>query len=332
MSWKRSWSALRKGCVLPVSHAHLHLVCVVLSVLYFYHHGAPRSHKMIIFWFIFHLIFGKFIFKLCYKNVLTVNKCDTTFQHSTCVTWPFNLFVMPPKTKKGPTSKPQSLFVPKWAQKPSSKVIKSATINSSDKEDPNSQLQSTKVCHISWTTARTEQLLDWLEEDPVDQHKLFSDSTKDAKDEGWRKCVAKGTKSEFHRLMAVMCSIVWWNVQCTKQKYNQYAETVPGWLQQSHLRCWCKCKGVSVHQLLWERVNGTLVWYLSTEVREIPMKTDEMWWKTVKTVKRHTITVLGVVLSINWLKQCDFFCRVVVIREGMMWNDVRMVWMPKDWE
>ena len=37
----------------------------------------------------------------------------------------------------------------------------------------------------------------------MDQHKLFSDSTKDAKDEGQIKCVAKRTKSEFHRLMAV---------------------------------------------------------------------------------------------------------------------------------
>ena len=123
-----------------------------------------------------------------------------TFQHSTCVTQPFNLFVMPPKTKKGPTSKPQSLSVPKQAQKPSLKVIESATINSSDEEDPNSQLQSTKVHCISWTTARTKQpilfnkithlntlfydlnynnimafafqlsiqTLDWLEENPVD--------------------------------------------------------------------------------------------------------------------------------------------------------------------
>ena len=54
------------------------------------------------------------------------------------------------------------------------------------------------------------------------------------------------------KLSTVMSSVVRWNVQCTKQKYNQYAETVPGWLQQSHLRCWCECEGVSVHQLLWE--------------------------------------------------------------------------------
>lgn len=56
---------------------------------------------------------------------------------------------------------------------------------------------------ISWTTARTERLLDWLEENPVDRQKLFSDSTKDAKDEGRRKRVAKGTKSEFHKLIAI---------------------------------------------------------------------------------------------------------------------------------
>ena len=34
----------------------------------------------------------------------------------------------------------------------------------------------------------------------------------------------------------IMSSIVRWNVQCTKQKYSQCTETVPGWLQQLHLR------------------------------------------------------------------------------------------------
>ena len=37
----------------------------------------------------------------------------------------------------------------------------------------------------------------------MDRQKLFSDSMKDAKDEGRRKRVAKGTKSEFHKLIAV---------------------------------------------------------------------------------------------------------------------------------
>ena len=81
-----------------------------------------------------------------------------------------------------------------------------------------------------------------------------------------------------------------------------------------------------------ERVNGTLVWYLYTKMREILKKTDKMQLKMVKTAKKHSTTVLGVELSINWLKQCDFFYRVVVIWEGMMWNDVQMVRMPKDWE
>ncbi|KAF8225153.1 hypothetical protein L208DRAFT_1506971 [Tricholoma matsutake] len=58
------------------------------------------------------------------------------------------------------------------------------------------------MCHTSWTPARTEHLLDWLEENPVDRQKLFSDSTKDAKDEGRQKHVSKGTKSEFHKMIA----------------------------------------------------------------------------------------------------------------------------------
>jgi hypothetical protein len=118
---------------------------------------------------------------------------------------------MAPKTKKKVASaKPQPTSAPKRARKPSSKVTESAQnplIDSSGEEDDTSQpLQPAKVrrtIRISWTTARTERLLDWLEENPVDRHKLFSDSTKDAKDEGRRKRVAKGTKSEFHKLIAI---------------------------------------------------------------------------------------------------------------------------------
>ena len=81
-----------------------------------------------------------------------------------------------------------------------------------------------------------------------------------------------------------------------------------------------------------ERVNSTLVGYLYTKVREILIKTGEMWWKMVKTVEKHTIIVLRVELSGKWLKQCSFFCRVVIIQEGMMQIDVQMMQMPKDWE
>jgi hypothetical protein len=47
-----------------------------------------------------------------------------------------------------------------------------------------------------------ERLLDWLEENPEDCQKLFSDSSKDSKDEGRHKHVAKSIKSEFHKMIA----------------------------------------------------------------------------------------------------------------------------------
>ena len=107
---------------------------------------------------------------------------------------------MPPKVKMAPASKSQPA---KRARKPSSKLVESAPINSEDEDDSEMRQQTTsKVRRTSWTSARTERLLDWLEENPADRQKLFSDSTKDAKDEGRRKRVAKGTKSEFHKLIA----------------------------------------------------------------------------------------------------------------------------------
>ena len=127
------------------------------------------------------------------------------------VTHHLSTLSMLPKTKKGAAAKPllptSADSAPKRARKPSSKVAQSGPIDFSDEEeDATSQLQPAKVrrlMRISWTTARTERLLDWLEENPVDRQKLFSDSTKDAKDEGRRKRVAKGTKSEFHKLIAI---------------------------------------------------------------------------------------------------------------------------------
>ena len=119
---------------------------------------------------------------------------------------PVNVFPMAPKIKKSAGVKPQPTSAPKQARKPLSKVTQSATIDSSDEEDAKPPAQPAKACHmmrISWSTARTEQLLDWLDENPVDRQKLFLDSTKDAKDEGWRKHVVKGTKSEFHKLIVI---------------------------------------------------------------------------------------------------------------------------------
>ena len=107
---------------------------------------------------------------------------------------------MAPKAKKGAAAAKPQPGSAKRARKPSSKAVESASLDSSGEED--TTMQPAKVRRTSWTTARTERLLDWLEENPVDRHKLFSDSTKDAKDEGRRKRVAKGTKSEFHKSIA----------------------------------------------------------------------------------------------------------------------------------
>lgn len=133
----------------------------------------------------------------------------TFSQESQPLCSPFDVFSMAPKAKKSAASaaaKPQPTSAPKRARKPSSKATESASVDSTD-EDATSQPQppakARRMMRISWTTARTERLLDWLEENPVDRQKLFSDSTKDAKDEGRRKRVAKGTKAEYHKLIAV---------------------------------------------------------------------------------------------------------------------------------
>ena len=76
------------------------------------------------------------------------------------------------------------------------------TVATSDSEQPQTSKQAPKAHQIHWNVARTERLLNWLEENPEDRQKPFSDSSKDAKDEGRRKCVAKSTKSEFHKMIA----------------------------------------------------------------------------------------------------------------------------------
>ena len=76
---------------------------------------------------------------------------------------------MAPKAKKSVSAaaKPQSASAPKQVQKPSSKATESVFIDSTDEEDATSQpppAKAHRMMCISWTTARTEQLLDWLEE------------------------------------------------------------------------------------------------------------------------------------------------------------------------
>lgn len=55
---------------------------------------------------------------------------------------------------------------------------------------------------VSWTSNRTDRLLDWLEQNVEDRHKLFSDSAQDAREENRRRRTAKNVKTGFYLKMA----------------------------------------------------------------------------------------------------------------------------------
>ncbi|KAH9074350.1 hypothetical protein EDB83DRAFT_2516142 [Lactarius deliciosus] len=59
-----------------------------------------------------------------------------------------------------------------------------------------------KGSRVQWDNLRTERLVDWLEDNPEDRQKLFSDSSHDAKNENRPHHVAKGSKSVFYIKMA----------------------------------------------------------------------------------------------------------------------------------
>ncbi|KAJ7689861.1 hypothetical protein B0H17DRAFT_936705, partial [Mycena rosella] len=55
---------------------------------------------------------------------------------------------------------------------------------------------------IKWSDPRIEHVINWLETKIVDCQKLFSDSSKEAAEEGKKKRVAKGSKSVYYTVMA----------------------------------------------------------------------------------------------------------------------------------
>lgn len=84
------------------------------------------------------------------------------------------------------------------AAKPRRKQGKKSGAQAGD--DP--QEPAEKGSRVQWDDFRTDRLVDWLEDNPEDRQKLFSDSSHDAKKEN-RPCrVAKGSKSVFHTKMA----------------------------------------------------------------------------------------------------------------------------------
>src|SRR5712691_4560273 len=67
-----------------------------------------------------------------------------------------------------------------------------------DDEDPVAVPKAAAPLRIGWGTARTDRLLDWLENNVEDQQRLFSDSAQDAKDENRRRRTAKSVKTTFY--------------------------------------------------------------------------------------------------------------------------------------
>lgn len=63
---------------------------------------------------------------------------------------------------------------------------------------------SSQAVRIYWDkdATRTDRLLDWLDDNPADRQKLFSDSSQDARVEGRKRRVAKGSKTHFYTRMA----------------------------------------------------------------------------------------------------------------------------------
>lgn len=59
-----------------------------------------------------------------------------------------------------------------------------------------------KGSRVHWDDVRTDRLVDWLEDNPEDRQRLFSDSSHDAKKENRPRRVAKGSKTIFHAKMA----------------------------------------------------------------------------------------------------------------------------------
>ena len=62
--------------------------------------------------------------------------------------------------------------------------------------------RSSKRLVVKWDEDRTNRLLDWLDQNPDDRNRLFSDSTVAAKQEGRCKVTAKGNKARYHEALA----------------------------------------------------------------------------------------------------------------------------------
>lgn len=134
--------------------------------------------------------------------------------------------LMPPKQN----SNVNNPAVNKRGSKRKSKAGKPAEI--SDDESPERGVTEKPALEkVYWEKdlSRTDRLLDWLESNPSDRQKLFSDSARDAKEENRPRHVARGAKSEFHTKIALYVFSVDTDARVRKEvvtNVNKYAKAV----------------------------------------------------------------------------------------------------------
>ena len=94
-------------------------------------------------------------------------------------------------------------------RRPTAKVVQSkAQLTESDEDVPAAKAMSKSKASVSsrvnWNKdmSRTERLLDYLEGNPDLRHKLFSDSTQNAKEENCQKAVSKTAKGPLYGKIA----------------------------------------------------------------------------------------------------------------------------------
>jgi len=59
-----------------------------------------------------------------------------------------------------------------------------------------------RCLQVEWNNTRTDHLLDWLDQNPDDRNRLFSDSTTAAKEQNRHKVTAKGSKNRYYLALA----------------------------------------------------------------------------------------------------------------------------------
>ena len=88
---------------------------------------------------------------------------------------------------------------------------------------------------MQWDDTHTDQLVNWLKDNPEDCQKLFLDLSHDAKKENQPCHVAKGSKSAFHVKMADYIFSVNRDPKVhrgVKEDVKKYSKAVENWITQ----------------------------------------------------------------------------------------------------